>query len=144
MINDTKMSRENYPHNLDIAVRWSDYNMARHVSNVTYYDYIEEAVVDLLKVLGLDWDNSSVIPFVAESTCRYFSEIPFPSNVSAGIGIVRIGNSSLTYQIALFVEGSDRAIALANFVHVFVDRNTKQPNPIPKGLRQKAETFLLS
>ncbi len=143
MIDDKKLNRDDYPHKLDIAVRWSDYNMARHVSNVQFYEYIEEAVVSFLNVLGLNWDMSPAVPFVAESTCRYLNEIPFPSNVMAGIGVTRIGNSSLTYQIALFIDESDQAVALANFVHVFVDRTTKKTVPIPQDLRQQAENFLM-
>jgi len=143
MANDTLLTLADFPHTLDVAVRWNDYDMVNHVNNVQFYVYFEEAVISLCDVFGLDWLRDAAIPFVAESKCRFLAPIPFPSKVTAGIGVERLGNSSLTYGMALFVEGRDKPVAVGHFVHVFVDRKNEAPTPIPHAIRDAAGRFLL-
>ena len=144
MAQETVLTRESFPHRIDVSVRWNDYDVVRHVNNVKFYTYFEEVVVSLLDVLGLDWVSDPVIPFVAESQCRFLAPIRFPSKVSAGIGIERLGNSSLTYTIALFVEGQDKPVAQGHFVHVFVDRKKETTMPIPAAIRKAGAAFLMN
>jgi acyl-CoA thioester hydrolase len=39
------------------------------------------------------------------------------------------------YEIGLFAQDEDLARAEGHFVHVFVDRPTQRPTPIPDGIR---------
>lgn len=136
-----------FPHTLEIFVRWSDYDMANHVNNVKFYAYFEDVVVDMLNQVGLNWSTDGAIPFVVESGCNFLAPIPFPSKVVAGIGISKFGTSSLTYDIGLFIVGqegeADKLVARGHFVHVFVDRETDRPTPMPEWLREKAQRFAL-
>lgn len=144
MADETFLSLIDYPHTLSVAVRWNDYDMVNHVNNVQFYVYFEEAVISLCDAFGLDWVLSPAIPFVAESKCRFLAPIPFPSKVTAGIGVERLGNSSLTYGMALFVEGRAKPVAVGHFVHVFVDRENETPTRIPDEIRNVAERYLMS
>ncbi len=47
-----------------------------------------------------------------------------------------LGNSAVRYEIGLFREGDDDAAAAGHFVHVFVERATQRPVPIPEPIRQ--------
>lgn len=53
----------------------------------------------------------------------------------AGVRVERLGNRAVTYGIAIFAEGEDRAAAHGHFVHVFVDRATRAPVAIPEAVR---------
>jgi len=143
-VDETFVSLNDFPHTLDVAVRWNDYDMVNHVNNVQFYVYFEEAVVSLCDVFGLNWRDAAAIPFVAESKCRFLSPIPFPSKVTAGIGVERLGNSSLTYTMALFVEGVTKPVAVGHFVHVYVDRKTEASTPIPDAIRNVATRYLMN
>lgn len=143
MAQEDLLARHNFPHIIDVPVRWNDYDIAYHVNNVQFYAYFEEVVVSLLDALGLDWVSDPVIPFVAESKCRFLAPIRFGSKVTAGIGIERLGNSSLTYTIALFVEGQDKPVAQGHFVHVFVNRKTEAATPIPAAIRDATTNYLM-
>lgn len=59
----------------------------------------------------------------------------FPSAVSAGMRVGRLGSTSVRYEIALFQEGDAVAAAEGHFVHVYVDRATR-PAPIPERMRE--------
>ena len=41
---------------------------------------------------------------VAESGCRYFSELHFPERLVVGLAVSRLGNSSVTYRLGVFRE----------------------------------------
>lgn len=144
MTDETHLTQEHFPHTVSIPVRWNDYDMVNHVNNVQFYVYFEEAVVSLLDELGLNWLSDPVIAYVAESKCRFLAPIAFPSKVVAGIGVERLGRSSLTYTIALFVEGKAEPVALGHFVHVFVDRDSERSTPIPEPIRAGAERYLMN
>jgi acyl-CoA thioester hydrolase len=52
-----------------------------------------------------------------------------------GIRVARIGSSSVRYEIGVFRNDDDVAAAEGYFVHVFVDRATQRPVPVPDGSR---------
>jgi acyl-CoA thioester hydrolase len=45
------------------------------------------------------------------------------------------------YEIALFAEGSDTAAAQGHFVHVYVDRTTQRPMPLPEALQRVVDSL---
>lgn len=144
MTEKARFPLHHYPHTLDIPVRWNEYDMVGVVNNVQFYAYIQEAVVSLLDRLGVHWTEDLVLPFVVESRCTFFAPLRYPSKVKAGIGIERLGNSSLTYIIGLFAEGTEQPVAQGHFVHVFADQNTMASCPIPAAVRTLAVPFVLS
>ena len=49
--------------------------------------------------------------------------------------IARIGRSSATYELGLFMPNNEPASAYGYFIHVFVDRHTERSAEIPEGIR---------
>ena len=120
-----------------IPTRWADNDMYGHVNNVVYYGWFDTAVNAMLIERGaLDIHDGPVIGFVVETQCNYFAPLAFPQTVEAGIRVAQSGTSSVRYEIALFAEGADVAAAQGHFVHVYVDRQTQRPVPLPTVLRQ--------
>lgn len=76
-----------------------------------------------------------MIGLVAETMCRYFSSIAFPSTIHAGLRVAHQGNSSVRYEIGLFKDNDDIASAQGHFVHVYVDRATGRPVTLPDKLK---------
>ena len=50
--------------------------------------------------------------------------------MQAGIAVSRVGNSSVRYEIGLFVKGSSTPAAEGFFVHVYVDREGRRPQQL--------------
>lgn len=132
-------SRSDYSTLVRIPTRWNDYDMLGHVNNVQYYRYFEIVVLRLLANSGLDWFRDPVIPFAVENLCRFRRPLGVTDSVEAGIRVARIGRSSATYEIALFMPGNDQPSAYGHFVHVFVDRATERPAEIPQKIRAAFE-----
>lgn len=131
------VNRANYRVFYPITTRWMDNDLYGHVNNVTYYSYFDSAVNHyLITAGGLDIHRGPVIGFVVNSSCQYLEAIAFPEPIEAGIRVDRLGNSSVQYGVAIFREGQTRASAHGQFVHVFVDRESQRPVPIPEALRR--------
>jgi acyl-CoA thioester hydrolase len=129
--------RADYRHFLDITTRWMDNDVYGHVNNVVYYSWFDTVVNRYLIENGaLDIAESAVIGLVVETGCRYAKPISFPETVTAGLRVARLGNSSVRYEVGLFRAGDDDAAAEGHFVHVYVDRMTRRPVPLPEPLRR--------
>ncbi len=132
-MHDLNTHRSAYGFFSKIESRWMDNDVYGHVNNVIYYSYFDTVVNRyLIDHGGLDFHNDPVISVVVESSCRYLESIEYPDLIDAGLRIGHLGNSSVVYQIALFKAGVDDAAAIGHFVHVFVDRQSRRPVPIPK------------
>ena len=133
----TPLRRADFPHHLPIDTRWSDNDAYGHLNNVVFYSYFDTAVNHYLITHGvLDIDTSPVIGLVVETGCNYFASAAFPEKLEAGLRVASLGNSSVRYEIALFREGIDTAIAQGHFVHVYVGRETRRPVRVPVQLRE--------
>lgn len=125
---------------LPITTRWMDNDPFGHVNNVVYYSWIDTAVNRFLIECGaLDIARSTVVGIVAETGCRYLSEISYPDPVTVGIAVVTLGRSSVRYAAGVFRAESDTASAEGHFVHVYCDRATMRPVPIPDAIRAEME-----
>lgn len=128
--------RADYRHFQPITTRWHDNDIYGHVNNVTYYSYFDSAVNSyLIHEGGLDIHEGGIVGFVVSSSCDYFASIAFPEPIEVGLRVGRLGNSSVQYEVAIFKAGEEQACAAGTFVHVFVDRASNRPTPIPERLR---------
>ena len=127
----------------NIQTRWADNDIYGHVNNVTYYSYFDTAANSLLiQKTGFDIHKSEMIGLVVDSACSFLQELSFPEIVEVGVAIGKIGNSSLRYELAIFKQGQMQAAAQGHFVHVFVDRKTRQTITIPQGMRKILNSYL--
>lgn len=129
-------TRNGYKHFLTIPTRWKDNDIYGHVNNALYYSFVDTVANEyLITKGGLDIHNDPVIGVVVESHCNYYQPLVFPESVLAGLRVGHLGTSSVRYEVGLFSESSETLCATAHFVHVFVDRATNEPVPIPDKLR---------
>ena len=120
-----------------------DNDAYRHVNNVVYYSWFDTVVNEYLIRRGLlDVETSPVIGLVVETHCQYFSPVSFPDTVHAGMRVASLGNSSVRYEIGLFRNDDALAAAQGHFVHVYVDRASNRPVPVPSDVRQALEQLL--
>ena len=123
-----------------ITTRWMDNDQYGHVNHVVYYSWFDTAVnAHLIEQGVLDTAKSEVIGLVVETQCQYFESLAFPQAIEAGIRVAHMGSSSVRYEVGLFAEGAPMTAAKGHFVHVYVDRATQRPVPLPANLKQVLE-----
>jgi acyl-CoA thioester hydrolase len=110
-----------------------------HVNNAVYGEWIDSIVNHyLIKKCSLNPLKSPIIGFVVSSYCSYYSPISYPDQISIGLFVKRIGNSSVDYTVGIFENcESKKASAVGGFTHVFVDRINRRPQKIDDEMKKK-------
>ena len=137
-------TRSDYKHFLPLQTRWADNDIYGHVNNVAYYGFFDTIVNDYLIASGvLDIHEGAVIGLVVETGCRYFAPLAFPEKLEGALRVAKIGASSVVYELAIFAEGEEAPAAQGRFVHVYVDRQSRRPTPLPDAFRAALEKIAL-
>jgi acyl-CoA thioester hydrolase len=138
-------SRGDYAVFRSLATRWADNDVYGHMNNVVHYALFDSSINGWLVEKGaLDIHAGRQIGLVVETGCRYHGEIAFPDRVTAGIRVAHLGTSSVRYEIGLFRNDHDLAAADGHFVHVYVDRESRRPQPLNDKLRAVLEGAVMT
>jgi acyl-CoA thioester hydrolase len=130
------LRRADFPVLRAVPTRWSDEDRYGHLNNAVHYLLFDTAVNGwLIEASGTDIRRLPAIGVVAETGCRYLAELHFPEAVQAGIRLVRLGRTSVVYQLALFTARAASPAAVGRFVHVYVDAASREPAPVPPEIR---------
>jgi acyl-CoA thioester hydrolase len=137
-------SRADYPHLARVPTRWADNDVYGHVNNVEYYSVFDTVINRwLIGEGGLDIHGGPVIGVCAESHCAFHRPVAFPHTIEAALRVAHLGTSSVRYELALFDEDADQPAATGWFVHVFVDRVSRRPTPVPDPLRAALQRLVV-
>lgn len=136
--------RADYVYYRKINTRWMDNDIYGHVNNVVYYSYFDTVIAHfLMEEGGLDPWGHPVVGMAIETGCRFHRSLAFPDIVHAGLRVGHLGNSSVRYEIGIFKNEENGAAADGHFVHVFVDRTTQRPVPIPASIRAALKRLVI-
>ena len=91
----------------------------------------------------IDFAEHGVRCFSVENMCRYHTPVKYPDTLEAGLRVGRLGNSSVRYEVGLFIIGSDEVSATGYFTDVFVDVETERPMSIPDPIRSVLAALVL-
>jgi acyl-CoA thioester hydrolase len=133
----------------ELTTRWMDNDVYGHVNNVVYYAFFDTVINRVLIENGLDIKDGTIIGLAVETGCRFHASFAYPEMVEAKLRVAHLGSSSVRYEIGLFGRDADGAPeeacrAEGHFVHVFVDRVSRRPQPIPERLRQALAALQVS
>lgn len=143
MANRIRPSREDYRYVQPVTSRWMDNDVYGHINNAHYYAYFDTVVNRyLMEAGGLDIHGGPVVGYIVASACEYFSAVAHPDLLEVGVRVEKLGTSSVRYGVALFKAGDPSARAAGSMVHVFVERGSSRPTPIPDALRKALRELL--
>ena len=127
--------RTTYGHWSREKVRWGDQDGARHINNVAYAEYLENARLELLldKVIAHKAKGDNFI--VRRVAIDYLGTASYPAQIDVGSCVADIGDSSFTIGQGVFLD--DRCLATGETVHVHLRKGT--PAPLTDVLRTVLE-----
>lgn len=127
-----------YPYETELQVRFRDLDPLGHVNNAVYASYCEQARIDFFQdALGIASDEVNTV--LAHSEIDYRTSIDDLGDVTVGVAVVDVGNTSFEMEYELVFEGE--VAATASSVQVVVDPETGQPAPVPDDARAEFEKF---
>jgi acyl-CoA thioester hydrolase len=142
------LTSRDFPVLWPVLTRWADNDMFGHLNNAVYYQLFDTAINGWINTnVDVDPVTMAAQGIVAESGCRYFSELHFPQRLVVGVAVTRLGNSSVTYRLGIFRADEQPAAdiaALGHWVHVYIDRTSRRPVPIPDPIRSLLSTATVS
>jgi acyl-CoA thioester hydrolase len=140
---EQSLTSRDFPVHWPVLTRWTDNDMFGHLNNAVYYELFDTAINAYINTnCGIDPLAVPWLGVVAESGCKYFAELKFPDPLTVGLAVARLGNSSVTYRMGIFQgdEETGPVAAVCRWVHVYVDRTSRRPVPIPDAIRSLLET----
>ena len=145
MSRPSPLARAAFVHFSSITTRWMDNDIYGHINNVQYYSFFDTVVNGYLVAKGaLDPAAGKVIGLVVETHCNFFSSAAYPDTIHVGLRVTRLGSTSVRYEIGIFRNDEPRASAQGHFVHVYVDRASRRPVPLPDHLKAALNPLVLS
>ncbi len=142
---DHTAARGDFAHFHRMPLRWIDNDMYGQLNNARYYSLFENCIMHYFGVVqGLDPNAGEERCFSVENGCRYHQSVKFPDIAEIGLRVAHIGNSSVRYEMGLFVEGSDAVAATSFAVEVFVSAETEKPVRIPDKFRAALSQLIVN
>jgi acyl-CoA thioester hydrolase len=127
-----------------IQVRYVETDQQGHVFFGHYLTYFDVALTEYLKAIDYNYSQflqTGIDFFYVESLCQYRDRAFFDDILHVHARVAKIGNSSFTFEFAIFEADSQRFVASGHIVAVAVDPSTSKPVPVPETFRQAVARF---
>jgi len=129
-----KRKRSDYGFHLEYRTRWSDNDMYAHMNN-SVYSFLFDSIINAYLIAHCGLTPASTTPsasasqvgLVVSSYCDYFGSVAFPAVLELGLRVMKLGKSSVLYEVGVFEQGVEQVKAVGGYVHVFVAREGMKP-----------------
>ena len=125
---DAEPRLEDFPYRLSDNVRFADLDPNQHVNNATYASYFETGRVTLMKDRAYGLMPEGLGWVMVRLDMHFRAELHWPCKIELGLGVVKFGRTSVSFDQVVFSEG--KCIASAQSVSVLLDEATRKPTPL--------------
>ena len=102
---------EDFPFRLSDNVRFGDLDPNQHVNNAVYATYFETGRVTLMKRPEYGLTPQGLAWIMVRLDIHFRAELHWPGTIELGLGVVKLGRTSVTFEQVVFSE--DRCVASA-------------------------------
>jgi len=128
-----------------VRVRWMECDAQGIVYNGAYLGYLEIGQAEYYRNLGFAIyiiPQSGYFDFaVVKSTQEFKAPAKVDEIIELHVRVSKIGNTSLTLNLEIYPEGSDRLLTSIETVYVGYDAATESSRPVPDAIRQLVTHF---
>ena len=126
-----------------LRVRWAEVDMQKVVFNGHYLTYIDTAVADYWREIGLDYPDGYVQKyandvFLRKATVDYLGSARYDDQLAVYCRIARLGRSSFTWAFEIH---RDQPLLTAELVYVNADTKSMKAAPLPEDLRARVRAY---
>lgn len=128
-----------------LRVRWAEVDMQKIVFNGHYLTYIDTAIAEYWRAIGLPYPHGYVERYGADvylrkATVEYLGSARYDDPLEVGCRVMRLGRTSMTFGFEIYREAEERPLVTAELVYVNADPAMK-PAPLPEELRRRVAGF---
>lgn len=135
---------QRYKFYFPLRVRYVETDAQRHVFFGNYLTYFDVGLTEYTRAIGYAYPDmvaSGVDMFYVEAGCQYKGRAYFDDLLQVHCRIGHIGNTSFTFEFAIYKQPTDKLVATGKIVAVTVDAKTEQPVRVPDELREAVARF---
>jgi acyl-CoA thioester hydrolase len=130
-----------FPVVVEQAIVWGEMDSYRHVNNVVYFRYFENARLEYFR--RLDWfeyeRQTGIGPILSKTDARFRKPLAYPDRISIGARIATIGDDRLTMDYLLVSHGLGEVGAEGHGTIVTYNYAEGKKTSIPAELRRRIE-----
>jgi len=137
---DSTPRLEDFPYRLSDNVRFADLDPNEHVNNAVYATYFETGRVTLMKDRSLGLIPEGLTWIMVRLDIHFRAELRWPGKIELGLGVTKLGRTSVTFDQVVFSE--ETCVASAQAVTVLIDERTRKPAPLTNDLIRNFQPWL--
>ncbi|WP_394120870.1 acyl-CoA thioesterase [Planococcus donghaensis] len=130
-------------HEIPVKVRFSETDALGHISNISYFIYLEEARTEFFADLGFGRDINNWKIILASASCDFVSQGYYNQKLVVQTAVSRIGNSSFQVVHEIKDAESGELVAKGQASAVHFNFKTQKSETLPAANRQLLEKHLL-
>ena len=127
-----------------LRVRFAETDMQGIVFNGNYLTYYDVAWTEYFRAVGLTWQDLLSLgadTVLARTTMEFKAPARFDDVLEVYTCVSKIGNSSITFEFEIYLQGEERLIGAASSLYVCIDPETLKPVRVPEQLRARISEF---
>ncbi len=133
------MNRSDFHFFFPFRVRYSEIDGQGVVFNAHYLTYCDTAITEYFRSLGYDQFADAKLTgedfHVVKSLVEYKVPILFDQEIEVGCRVAKLGHTSMTFALAIFLKGDESVRATGEVVWVNTTQSTHRPSRIPDKTR---------
>ncbi len=132
-----------------LRVRWSEVDMQKIVFNGNYLNYIDVAIAEYWRAIGLPYPHGYVDRYandvyLRKATVDYLGSAHYDDMLDVLVRVSRLGRTSMTFAFEIWRASPDRSenpLVTAELVYVNADPKSMAPAPLPDAVRELIVKF---
>lgn len=130
-------------HEINVKVRFSETDALGHISNISYFIYLEEARTEFFGALGFGMEIKDWNIILASAKCDFVSQGYFNQKLKVVSEVSRIGNSSFTIVHQIIDEEKGALIAVGEASAVYFNFKDQKSEKLPQAFRAELEKHMV-
>jgi len=126
-----------------LRVRWAEVDMQKIVFNAHYLTYIDTAIAEYWREIGLPYPHGYVERygndiFLRKATVEYLGSARYDDMLTVCCRVAKLGRTSMTFQFEIYREAE--LLISAELVYVNADSSMKAA-PLPEDVRERVKKY---
>ena len=125
----------------ETRIRYYELDPQGIMHNANYLAFYDQAVVEYFRDLDYDYEKeieeTNKDFHTVQVIVQYNKPLYFDDEIEIGLKIKDVGNTSMTWIMAMFIKGTGELASASEIVHVYTDMKTSKPTTITDDLKRK-------
>jgi acyl-CoA thioester hydrolase len=140
------MSKSDFVCAPQLRVRWAEVDMQKIVFNGHYLTYIDTAIAEYWRGIGLPYPEGYVERYandvyLRKATVEYLGSARYDDVLTICCRVAKLGRSSMTFACEIYREAEETPLVTAELVYVNADPATMKAAPLPEELRSRVMQY---